>query len=80
MILEIISLVAGVIGLFFGITALRVYSRRSRVSKKPTYSKKVDSAMYESGIYIEHGMVNKDNENTVRPEYKISNSFFEALH
>lgn len=73
-------LIIGFVGLFVSLTAYKVAARSKDVSKQATNSKSVDRAMFESGLYIEHGMVNSVKNTHVKPEYKLSNSFFESLH
>lgn len=80
MILEILLLIIGFIGLFIGLTTRRIMANKSCLSKRATYSKRVNPAFLESGIYIEHGMVNKRTSKAVQPERKLSDSFYEALH
>lgn len=80
MIIDLLFLVVGLIGLFFSIRFLAIL-RRSDLDKinQTTYSKNVNRGQIESGIYIEHGMVNNSDKN-VHAEYKLSNSYFESIH
>lgn len=80
MIMKIALLAICFIGLFFSLTALRIAKKSKRISKRPTYSKEVNRAVLESGIYIEHGMTHATNDKSIRPEHKLSNSFYESLH
>lgn len=80
MIIDIVLLVVGLLGL--GVT-IKFWVIRNQVKKninQTTYSRSVNRARVESGIYIEHGMVNDKMNLNVQPECKLSNSFFESIH
>lgn len=73
-------LLIGAVALFLVGTTLRKVSMRARsMSKPPTYSNDVDPAAIEAGIYVEHGMVNASDGLSIRPQYKRSEAFYEAL-
>jgi hypothetical protein len=80
MLMDILLLVIGLAGLIFSLKLLQITFRVKKGIKHSTYSKNVDRARIESGIYVEHGMVNVEKNDNVKPEYKLSNSFFESIH
>ena len=80
MILNTVLLVIGLVGLLFSLKLLLISYRARKGISHSTYSHNVDRARFESGIYIEHGMVNNKKDDNVKAEYKLSNSFFESIH
>lgn len=78
--LQICALIVCFGALFISATAWRVARKAKNTSKAPTYSKSTNSSIIESGLYVEHGMINHANEKSVRPEHKVANSFYESLH
>lgn len=64
--------------LIVGNTIRKVAKRAQYLSKTPTYSKNVDYAAVESGIYVEHGMIDRLG-GSVAPQQKKSEAYYSAL-
>jgi len=79
---ELTGIILSFVGVFAFIVASflrRILNNSSRIAPNPTYSASADRATLDHGIYTEHGMVHSGDANTIRPQQKRSNSFFESL-
>ena len=66
--------------LIVGNTIRKVAKRAQFLSKAPTYSKNVDYAAVESGIYVEHGMIDRSSGSSIiAPQQKKSEAYYSAL-
>lgn len=65
--------------LSFWLITIKAVRRSKNLSHKPTYSTKKLKAIHEKGIFIEHGIVNYDDENQIIPQNKKSRTYYESL-
>lgn len=71
--------VLGVAILFIAIYLYRATQRASLISRGSTYSKSVNRAILDTGIYTEHGMVLDSDGLNVRAESKKARAFYESF-
>ena len=76
---SLFGLISGLVILFIATYALRYSSKQTAIlSKWPTYSKSVNRALLDRGIYTEHGMVTDEAGRTVKAQCKRSNAFYDS--
>ena len=74
-----IGLVVGFVLLAIGLLVRKVAKRAGSMTDVPTYSRSVNQANVVSGIYTEHGMVNKKDRTGVHAQMKRSGSYYESF-
>jgi len=77
--INFILLVSGVAMLFSAHLIHKILSRARVMSKQPTYSKTVNRAILDVGIYTEHGMVLDASGQHVKAESKKSRTYYESF-
>lgn len=71
--------ILGAAMLFIAIYLYKVTNRASLLSRGSTYSKSVNRAILDTGIYTEHGMVLDSDGLNVRAESKKARAFYESF-
>lgn len=76
---DLILFAVGVAMVAIALYLQRATKRASMMSKGPRYSKSLKRAIFETGIYTEHGMVLDKNGVDVIAESKKSRTFYESF-
>lgn len=64
----------------FWLVVNKALFRLQHLSKRNTYSSNKTRALYSSGVYIEHGMVNQNNNSSeLTPQSKPSKTLIESI-
>ena len=69
----------GVAMLFVALYLYNAAKRASMMSREPTYSKSVNRAILDVGIYTEHGMVFDESGHKVKADCKKSRTYYESF-